>query len=188
MRLLIAAAFALCALPATAAELSSQYTRNNVDRDCKTLARSPADEGFWVDIRCPGVAGYTYMIRDSDGRQSVTYGSSERSSMPTFGAFNYGHPTVEWRMGKLKGKTVPVAAIQRFSLADGDGKWTTQILVVSKVVQRGSSGCILGYVSANEGASANERARALSNRATAFHCGRDKPTVEAKIREHVPRW
>lgn len=187
MRLLFAAVFALAALPAAAAGLTSEYTRNNVDRDCKTLARSPADEGFWVDMRCPGVAGYSYMIRESDGRQSVTYGSTERSSMPTFGAFNYAHQTVEWRMGKLNGKTVPIAAIQRFSLADGDGKWTTQILVVSKVVQRGAGGCVVGYVSANEGAGANERARAVSDRAAAFRCGRDKPSVEAKLQEHVPR-
>lgn len=185
MRLLIVAA-AFGAMPAAAAELTSEYTRNHVDRDCEIVASSPDDEGFWVDIRCPGVAGYTYMIRDSDGRQSVTYGSSERSSMPTFGAFNYAHPTVEWRMGTLNGEVVPIAAIHRFSLSDGDGEWTTQILVVSKVVQPDSEGCIVGYVSANEGGSANERARVVSDRAAAFRCGVDEPSVEDKIRQHVP--
>lgn len=136
----------------------------------------------------PGPGDYSYFIQETDGRQSVTYGYSSSPGMPTFGAFNYAHSTVEWRMGRIDGQRVPVAAIQRFYLADQNGDWKTQILVVSKVGQpSGGKACVIGYVSSNEGAAANTRARDLSNNAAAFRCGRDKPVVEAKIRQHVPQ-
>ncbi|WP_042249935.1 hypothetical protein [Paracoccus sp. PAMC 22219] len=51
------------------------------------------------------------------------------------GAFNHAGPTVEWRIAQIEGHAVPVAAIQRFHLADPGGGWATQILVVSKVGQ-----------------------------------------------------
>lgn len=189
MKLTSAAVLSLLALPVAAAELASEYTRNDPQRDCRVVSQSPANEGSWADIVCAGVQGYSYMIRDSDGRQSVTYGTAQQSGMPTFGAFNYAHNTVEWRMGRVNGKKTPVAAIQRFYLADVNGDWKTQILVVSKVGQpNGGGACVVGYVSANEGVRANERARALSNDAASFRCGRDKPVVEAKIRQHVPQF
>lgn len=188
MKTLALAILAMMSLPVTAVELSSQYTRNDRQRDCDTVARSAA-EGSWADIVCPGPSGYSYFIRETDGREAVTYGYSERSGMPTFGAFNYAHGTVEWRMGQVAGKRVPVAAIQRFYLADANGAWKTQILVVSKVGQpRSGEACVIGYVSANEGAAANRRAQELSNNAASFRCGRDKPMIEAKIRQHVPQF
>lgn len=188
MKTLTLAILALLSAPAAAAELSSEYTRNDPQRDCQTVASS-ADQGNWADVVCPGPVGYSYFIRETDGREAVTYGYAQRSGMPTFGAFNYAHSTVEWRMGQVGGKRVPVAAIQRFYLADENGAWKTQILVVSKVGQpRVGEACVIGYVSANEGAAANRRARELSNTAAAFRCGRDKPRIEATIRQHVPQF
>lgn len=189
MKFAIAVVLSLFALPAAAAELSSEYTRNNPQRDCRAATQSASNPGGFVDLVCPGPSGYTYQIRETDGRQAITYGKSQRSGMPTFGAFNYAHNTVEWRMGRVNGKKAPVAAIQRFYLADVNGDWKTQILVVSKVGQpNGDGACVIGYVSANEGARANDRARALSNDAVSFRCGRDKPVVETKIRQHVPQF
>jgi hypothetical protein len=177
----------MLALPVQAAELTSEYTRNDPANDCEILDQSAPDEGDWSDIVCPGVRGYSYYISGADGREAVTYGFAGEPGMPTFGAFNYAHSTVEWRLGRLNGKTVPLAAIQRFYLADGNGEWTTQILVVSKVGQPdGGGACVMGYVSANEGSSANLRAREISNGASSFRCGRDAPVIETKIRRHVP--
>lgn len=190
MKLVAAAIVSFVILPAAAAaQLTSEYTRNDPKRDCELADRSAPDDGDWSDIICPGVNGYAYYIAGTDGREAITYGYAERSGMRTFGAFNFAHSTVEWRMTLEKGKAVPVAAIQRFSLADIDGKWATQILVVSKVGQpNGGGACVVGYVSANEAGSANKRARDISNTASTFRCGRDKPTVEAKIRQHVPQF
>lgn len=188
MKLIAAAIFSLIALPVSAAELTTEYTRND-PRDCEVVSQSGPNEGDWSDIVCPGVKGYSYKVIYTDGREAVTYGFAQKPGMPTFGAFNYAHSTVEWRMGRVSGKTLPVAAIQRFYLADQNGDWKTQILVVSKVGQpNGGGACVVGYVSANEGASANHRARELSNEATSFRCGRDKPVIEANIRQHVPQF
>lgn len=133
MKFVGAAILAIIALPVSAAELTSEYTRNDPQRDCELMDQAAPGEGDWSDIMCPGVAGYSYHISGTDGREAVTYGFAQRPGMPTFGAFNYAHATVEWRMARVKGATLPVAAIQRFYLADQNGDWKTQILVVSKV-------------------------------------------------------
>ena len=189
MKIPAAALLSLVAMPVAAAELTSEYTHNDPQRHCQVVDRSPPNEGDWADFLCPGVRGYSYYIRATDGREAVTYGYAQGSGMPTFGAFNRTNSTVEWRMTRKNGRSVPVAAIQRFYLADINGNWDTQILVVSKVGQPdGTDACVVGYVSANEGASANLRAREISNDAPGFRCGRDKPVVEAKIRQHVPQF
>jgi hypothetical protein len=108
--------------------------------------------------------------------------------MAGFSPFNYANGTVEWRMANANGRQTPLAAIQRWYLADANGDWGTQILVVSKVGLRGGDGaCVMGYVAANEGASANQRAREISNRAASFRCGRDKPLVERGVSHFLPR-
>lgn len=189
MKLVVAVIFSLFALPVAAAELTSEYTRNDPGRDCEVVGQSKSGEGDWSDIVCPGVKGYSYRINATDGREAVTYGYTQSPGMPTFGAFNYAHSTVEWRVGRVNGASVPLATIQRFYLADQNGEWRTQILVVSKVGQRAGGGaCVVGYVSANEGSTANQRARIISNDAASFRCGRDKPIVEAKIRQHAPQF
>lgn len=187
MKLITAAAvFFLAVLPTSAGELSSEYTRNEPQRDCQLIDRSAGGEGDWSDIVCPGAGGYHYYISGTDGREAVTYGYAQNPGMPTFSAFNYANTTVKWRMGRHNGRYLPVAAIQRFYLADVNGNWSTQILVVSKVGQPGAGdACVVGYVSANEGESANLRARQLSNDAPSFRCGRDRPLVESAIRRHV---
>lgn len=42
--------------------------------------------------------------------------------MPTFGAFNHAGPAEEWRMAQVGSRSVPIAAIQNFQLADADGR------------------------------------------------------------------
>jgi hypothetical protein len=53
--------------------------------------QAAAGEGDWSDVVCPGVAGYSYQISNTDGREAVTYGFAQRPGMPTFGPFNYAH-------------------------------------------------------------------------------------------------
>jgi hypothetical protein len=122
-----------------------------------------------------------------DGREQVTYGFASSSVMPSFAPFNYANDTIEWRLVTENGAKRPVAAIQRWFLADQDGKWARQILVVSKVGQPDGSGeaCVMGYVEAADGAAANERARKLSERALGFECGTEI-VVEDSVREFAP--
>jgi len=186
--LIVAVMLASAALPAMGQELTSEYTKLNQDTDCTVIARAEDGEGDWADLVCPGYGGYPYVIRYGDGRETVTYGFATDSGMPSFAPFNYSNGTVEWRL-RVEGETKrPVAAIQRWYLADMDGKWATQILVVSRVgqPQDGSRACVVGYVAAADGAPANERARALADRAETFECGDDTVSIEPEIAEFIP--
>lgn len=108
--------------------------------------------------------------------------------MPTFGAFNHAGPTVKWRMAQVGGRPVPVAAIQRLHLADGNGGRSTQILVVSKVGQPDDrAACMMGYASAHDGAAANRRARRIADSAATHDCARDRPVVESSAAQVPPR-
>ena len=177
------------AAPAGAAEFSSDYTKGDQQNGgCAVIAAAPEDEGGdWADLVCPGYANYPYVISYGDGREQVTYGFASSPVMPSFGPFNYSNDTIEWRLLTEKGGKRPVAAIQRWFLADLDGKWKTQILVVSKVGQPDGSGeaCVMGYVAAADGAPANERARAMADKALDWECG-SEVMVEDAIREFVP--
>ena len=188
MKHLAAIALALCATPVFAAGLTSDYTKvDQQNGGCAVIATAAEGEGEWADLVCPGYANYPYVIRYGDGREQVTYGFAASSVMPSFGPFNYSNDTVEWRLVTENAVKRPVAAIQRWFLADQDGKWATQILVVSKVGQPDGSGeaCVMGYVAAADGAPANERARAMADKALDWECG-SEIMVEDAIREFVP--
>ena len=189
MKHLAAVAFALCACPVAAQELSSDYTRvDQQNGGCHVIATVRAEEGGdWAELVCPGYANYPYVITYGDGREQVTYGFSTSRVMPSFGPFNYSNDTVEWRLVTENGVRRPVAAIQRWFLADQDGKWATQILVVSKVGQPDGSGeaCVIGYVAAADGAPANERARAIADQALDWECG-SEIIVEDAVRAFAP--
>jgi len=183
MKTLLVLMLAGLSLPAMGAELSSAYTRLDQDKDCEVVDKAEEGDGEWADLVCPGYEGTSYMIRYGDGRETITYGDAEESGMPSFAPFNYSNGTVEWRLNAGR----PVAAIQRWYLANEEGQWQTQILVVSKVGQAADrQACVIGYVAANEGGTANERARLISNEAEAFACGTDRPVVEAAIAQFVP--
>lgn len=189
MKSLAAIALAL-ALPgaAAAADFTSDYTKvDQQNGGCAVIATAAEGDGEWADLVCPGYANYPYVISYGDGREQVTYGFANSSVMPSFGPFNYSNDTVEWRLVTENGVKRPVAAIQRWFLADLDGKWTTQILVVSKVGQPDGKGeaCVMGYVAAADGAPANERARAMADKVLDWQCG-SEIMVEAAIREFVP--
>jgi hypothetical protein len=175
------------ASPALGQEATSAYTKVAPAEGCAEIGRNDAGEGDWQDLVCPGVANYPYVLRRGDGRETVTYGFASDSGMPGFGAFNYANDTVEWRLVAGDNATLPVAAIQRWFLADQNGAWATQILVVSRVGQPDDPGaCVVGYVAAADGPAANLRARTLADTAPAFRCGADRPTVEPAIAAHVP--
>lgn len=184
----IVVALAGLSLPVSAQDLRSEYTRLDQNEDCFVVARAEEDDGDWADLVCPGYAGYPYVIRYGDGRETVTYGFATGSGMTSFAPFNYSNGTVEWLV-RTEGETKrPVAAIQRWFLANGDGAWATQILVVSKVGQPedGAQACVVGYVAAGDGAPANVRARELAGYAEDFDCDLDPVSVEDAIAAFVP--
>lgn len=78
-----AAILILLAGPGIAAEPTSVSTTNDPARDCRVVDRSPDGEGIWVDLLCPGVAGYFYLVQQTGGREVVTYGHADGPGMPT---------------------------------------------------------------------------------------------------------
>jgi hypothetical protein len=183
----IALAF-FAAAPVAAQEFTSDYTKVDQQNDgCHVIARAAEGEGEWAELVCPGYGHYPYVLSYGDGREQVTYGFASSSVMPSFAPFNYANDTVEWRLVTENNAKRPVAAIQRWFLADQDGKWATQILVVSKVGQPDGSGeaCLMGYIDAADGAPANERARKLADRALDWECG-SEIAVEDAVQEFAP--
>lgn len=182
------AALALCLASAPAmAQTVSEYTEYDLEADCSVIGRSLDGEGDWADFVCPGYAGYPFVVRYTDGRESVTYGFATDSGMSTFSPFNYANGTVEWRVRIDRDVEIPVAAIQRWFLADIDGNWSRQILVVSRVGQPdGGGACALGFIDAHaEGA--NQAARQLADQmAENFACGSDTPHVDETVSDIVP--
>lgn len=188
MKHVAAIALALFATPASAQSLTSDYTKvDQQNGGCHVIARAAEGDGEWADLICPGYGHYPYVLSYGDGREQVTYGFASSSVMPSFAPFNYANDTVEWRLVTENDAKRPVAAIQRWYLADQDGKWATQILVVSKVGQPDGSGeaCVMGYVAAADGAPANERARAISDKAPNWECG-SEIIVEDAVRAFAP--
>lgn len=186
MKMLLAtlALISLAAAPAMGQAIS-EYTQYDLEADCSMIARSPDNEGDWADFVCTGHAGYPFVVSSSDGRESVTYGFATDAGMATFAPFNYANETVEWRVRLDRNTERPVAAIQRWFIADQDGNWTRQLLVVSKVGQpNGGGACAMAYVANTEGA--NERARRLADSLVdGFECGSTAPTIEDEVREIV---
>ena len=188
MKHLAAIALAVfAAVPIAAQELTSDYTKVDQQNDCHVIARAADGEGDWADLVCPGYGHYPYVLSYGDGREQVTYGFAQSAVMPSFGPFNYANDTIEWRLVAENDAKRPVAAIQRWFLADQDGKWATQILVVSKVGQPDGSGeaCLMGYVAAADGAPANVRARAMADKALDWECG-SEIMVEDAVQQFAP--
>lgn len=177
-------ALCLAATPVSAQAIS-EYTQYDIETDCAVIERS-SGEGDFADYVCAGFANYPFFISYSDGREAVTYGFATEPGMPTFGAFNKVLPTVEWRVRMAGAAERPVAAIQRFAIADQNGDWSREVLVVSRVGQpRDGGACVMAYVDPAEGGG-NERARQLADRLVdTFACG-DAPTVEAGVEDVVP--
>ena len=185
IRPLLALTFALVALPASA-QMVSEYTQYTLPDTCTRIAVSDG-EGDWADFVCPGYGGYPFVLSYTDGREAITYGFATDPGMSTFGPFNYANETIEWRIAASGITERPVAAIQRWYLADQNGEWTNEILVVSRVGQPNEGGaCVIGYVDPAV-AGGNERAREIADQSAAdFTCGADTPTIEPGIEDLVP--
>lgn len=184
MRAILALAATMSMVASASAQITSQYTELDTERDCITIASSGADEGDWADLVCPGYRGYPVLLFYSDVRESLFYGfPPEFDRVPdfmSFSGFNRVGPTIEWRLAPRNGVEVPFATIHRWFVDDpefpGD---ETQVLVVRRVGQLDDrQGCVVGFVVASGNANANEQARRVADeQAREFACGADQPAI-----------
>lgn len=162
---------ALCfaAAPAWAGEMTSTYTKLNVEKCQK--GESSEEEG-WATWTCTGYQGLPIYFAHADLREYVGYGADAKNSCSartTFQRFNAAGKTIEWRLRAGQ----PVATILRFYV-DGDGK-KEQFLLVTKL--DGSGSCPMGYVDART-PNHNQAARDLLDaNIDGFSCARDEPLV-----------
>lgn len=169
---------------AAVAQIDSAYTQFDRDRDCALVARAPGGESDWAHFVCPGWKGYPFVIRYGDVRETITYGFAAGNGMPGILPFNAAHDTVEWRLRADGEARYPVAAIQRWFVADASGDIEAhQILVVSKVGAPGEGdACAIAFLSATGNPAANREARRIADeRAQSFDCGLDSPWIEESI-------
>ena len=186
MRRLAPFAFCLLTAPVWAGTVSSEYTKLDAEKDCAVFSAAGDDGGDWADMICSGYRGYPVLLYYGDARESLFYGLPPGGDLApaweSFSAFNSTGPTIEWRIETDGDVKVPFATIHRwFVSADPENPdKSVEVLAIEKVGQvTDRSGCVVGYVVASGNAGANEAARRIADqRARAFECGADEPTIE----------
>lgn len=173
-RVILPLIFSLCPFAAQAGEISSVYSKFDLDR-CKVI--EPGDEyvfeGAWV---CEGYGGANIFIAGSDDRNYAAFGrdgTGHCAFNKTFYSFNTPLSPVEWRVRDSK----PFAAIERWSVVRGETGKSETWLVVNAL--RENDSCHVHYV-AGSLADANALAqRAADTLAPGFDCGSDVATFES---------
>jgi hypothetical protein len=171
-KIVVLIALCLAASVASAGDITSAYTKYNLDK-CKRLSAS-AEESFG-SFSCKGYAGFEIYFAEGDLRTFMAYGANgfeHCSAQQTFGHFNSITPTVEWRLDNGK----PFAAIQRWHVSDlDDASKTTSWLGVTKI-ETGNS-CRVAIIEGSL-ARANEKARSAADTlARGFNCQKDTALV-----------
>jgi hypothetical protein len=141
------------------------------EADCPRVAEDQMGGTFF----CHGPDGTPFLLQEGDLRMSVTFGGVGPKSMvawQSFGGFNSLGEKIEWR---TEGG-VSYATILRWMIESGDGGPKSQVLVVSKVGEDDSPGCVAAYVDAVANSNANDLAREAADRIA--------PNVDCAI--HVP--
>lgn len=172
----------LAAFTAAAPAQANESTYSDRDLDaCKTLLQQ--EEGASVTLECAGYKDFAVYFKESDLRQSQTYGPIGKAwldeAFESFGPFNHTSAKIEWR---LDAGGAPFATIVRWFVSDPETTSDTdtrygEILVVSTVATAGNpTSCVVGYVDALENGGANALARTLADgKAASFTCGKDEP-------------
>lgn len=184
-RLPAAALLALASLAPARAEIVSEYTELDVERDCAVVGRAAEGEGDWANFVCPGYKGFPVILSYADARESVFYGFPPEGEAgfvwESFDGFNSSGERIEWRIDRQENSETPFATIHRWTVSrPEDAEARIEVLVVEKVgslPERQS--CAVGYVVASGNPQANGQARNIADeQARHFACG-DQPVVMA---------
>ncbi len=161
----LSVAFCLAASLCGGAVLTTHYT-SITGRTCVTTS-SNQETGDTI-TRCPGVAGYSLLIINSDDRASISIVTDDRRTLPldfwdvVTPTFSTLGPKVEWQVESMHGEKKPVAIIVRVHTVDQtdvEAPRSLSFLVVAAI--RNGTACVIGKIPAAQ-AAANESARALA--------------------------
>jgi hypothetical protein len=168
----------LCLWPqlAGAASFTSTYTAFDL-KHCRQTEKPDEFifEGAW---RCKGIEGYDIFQSGADARSFAGFGTHAAGNCAyrkTFNGFNTSLSPIEWRYRD----SVPIAAIERWSVAKGENDESFTWLVVN-ALKNGTS-CQIHYV-AGSYPQANAAARRAADRlAESFDCDTGTPTFDSTI-------
>lgn len=154
--------------PVVAQSIQSAYTSLD-EKNCKTLRSSTREAGDY-EGRCPGVAGYTLLLREGDLRQNIVVVTPQgkKHSLDLWSVISGGFSTVgakvEWRVRNRR----PVALIIRFNASENPEQpdKTTSYLAVAKI----TPGAVCVVVRIPPGAKANEEARIAADSSSSKPC------------------
>lgn len=153
---------------------SNQSVYTNLEaKFCRTIKSDSSETGDYQG-RCPGVAGYALLVSEGDLRQNITVITPQRKQHSldlwsvVSSAFSSLGPKAEWRMGKVKTKSIPVALIVRYNASENpdNPNKTTSYLVVTKITP--TEICVTDRIS--PGPTANEDARRLADESATKPC------------------
>src|SRR5947199_10655594 len=139
MKLLVVTLFLLmCAAFASAQSNQSVYTSLST-KACRTIKSTSNEGGSYVGI-CPGVAGYKLQSEEGDLRQNIQVitPSGKKHSLELWNVIGSGFSAFgeksKWQVKHQTGKTVPVALIVRYNVANPeDSTKGTSWLAVAKI-------------------------------------------------------
>ncbi len=168
MRMLLSLIFfAWQALAVIAGEVTSAYTPFDLEKCQQT--EPPDDtvfEGAWT---CRGYGELDIVYSGEDARSYVAFGKKVEdhcAQFKTFYSFNTALSPIEWRIENGKA----FAAIERWSLTDGEGKESSWLVVTALA---DDDSCHAAYVSGTY-LDANARARKAADEiARQFNCADD---------------
>jgi len=161
----------MCAAFAGAQSNQSVYTSLST-KGCRTIRSTSKEGGSYVGI-CNGLAGYKLQVEEGDLRQNIQVitPSGKKHSLELWNVVGSGFSVLgekaEWRVKRQGGKTVPVALIIRYNVANAeDSTKSTSYLAVAKITP--TKICITDKIGPN--ADANVAARIAADNAGTKPC------------------
>jgi len=161
----------MCTTFGSAQENDSDYT-NLSTKSCRTIRSTSNEGGSYVGI-CPGVAGYKLQSEEGDLRQNIQVitRSGKKHSLELWNVIGSGFSALgekaEWRVKRQNGKTIPVALIVRYNVANPeDSTKGSSYLAVAKITA--AKICVTDKIA--PGANANVAARNAADTAGTKPC------------------
>jgi len=172
MRIIIVTLCLLAAATCASAQSNQSVYTSLSTKSCRTIRSTSNGGGSYVGI-CPGVAGYKLQSEEGDLRQNIQVitPSGKKHSLELWNVIGSGFSMLgekaEWRVKRQNGKTIPVALIVRYNVANPeDSTKGSSYLAVAKITA--AKICVTDKIA--PGANANVAARLAADNAGMKPC------------------
>ncbi|KAA0969691.1 hypothetical protein FPY71_14325 [Aureimonas fodinaquatilis] len=160
---------------ATSATVATAATPLFLER-CEQREEGPVK--YW---RCAGLPGTDVFVQENTGRFSVSLGN-DRATAESFEVPHVLGKTMEWRILGNQAQS----GIVRYRFAASQTGQAQDLLVIMKVADKASNGCIVAIVDAAVNSAVQELARRTADeRVPNFVCGRDKVAIAGRATDRT---